>query len=100
MPIKSDGVTEVYMQDNLGQWERLNMQPVEIECRDNEAINAKTICRLKEASFTTEIHMRMDALYAVFGRYIAPNNWLKMHGIPMRRKFEKNLCASRKRRDR
>lgn len=100
MPIECEGVTEVYMKDNVGQWERVNLRPVEITSSEDVGINADTIHRLKEASFTTEIHMRMDAMYAVFGRYIATNNWLKMHGIPMRRKFEKNLCASRKRRDR
>ena len=46
----------------------------------------------KEATFTTEI-VGWNAkwfLYNFVGKYAVPNNWLKMHGIPMRRENAKN----------
>lgn len=91
-------VKDVFMKIGDGEYEQVSISPVEIECTD-EYIDGLQIECLKEASFTTELDYNVTDLWVqVISRFVLPNNWLKMHGIPKRTKFEKNLCASRKRR--
>lgn len=68
-----------------GKMEKLNVSSIELEAVADDS-DDKMINLLKEASFTTEVKMPMVMWYELFGMSGVPNNWLKQHGIPMRRR--------------
>ena len=96
MPLEIKSFDSCYMLMPNGEAVKVGkVSSADIESDD---IDTRDISVLKEASFTAEINMDAEQWYAIFGRWGFSNNWLKMHGKPMRR--VKNLmkipCFARK----
>lgn len=94
MPTKDEnnGGIHLYYASNGRTFERLGrIEDVSMEASD--VIPEEIIISLKsEMEFTATLNMTQTFQRYVFG-FPMPNNWLKMHGLPMRRKRARKEAA-------